>query len=123
MYIELTCALSLSHNRLACLAQHPSLSASLYGTGESFHSFSVRLHKSANLLAKELFGTQLRQIRGISAGAAMSLIERYPSARSLSEAYAAQPNEEAEESMLEDMPRGQYQSVHGVHTTSRVAEN
>lgn len=90
----------------------PSLTATtslLVGSGESFPSFMHRLHKSAHLLAAELFGTQLRMIRGVSAPLALTLLEKYPSVRALCEAYEACPSVEAEEQMLAEVPRGKFQ--------------
>jgi hypothetical protein len=82
--------------------------SSLLGSGESLVSFSARLHKSANLLAAELFGTQLRQIRGVSAGLARSVLARYPSCRALCDAYEAGGSQEAEEELLAALDRGKH---------------
>jgi len=90
--------------------QIPDVSSSLLGAGESVVSFSARLHKSANMLAAELFGTQLRMIRGVSAGLALSVIERYPCARALCEAYERCASVEEEEALLQDLSRGLHQS-------------
>jgi hypothetical protein len=87
--------------------------SSLLGSGESLASFSVRLHKSANLLAAELFGTQLRQIRGVSAGLARSVLTRYPSCRALCDAYEACGSQEEEEELLAALDRGKHQRPMG----------
>jgi hypothetical protein len=96
-----------------CISQLPSTPSSLHGTGESFTSFSSRLDKSANLLAAELFGTQLRMIRGVSSGLAMNIIALYPSVRALCDAYDRCPSEEAEENMLEAISTGPFRRPAG----------
>lgn len=112
---EMNVSLNNSHDFLSprCprlpLSQLPSVSSSLFGVGESFSSFSTRLHKSAHLLAAELFGTQLRMIRGVSASLALNIIARYPSARALCEAYQQCENQDEEERLLQDVARGPFQ--------------
>lgn len=95
------------------------MSPSLLGAGESVASFSARLHKSANMLAAELFGTQLRMIRGVSAGLALSVIERFPCARSLCEAYERCASVEEEEALLQDLSRGLHQSDRQLRAAQR----
>ena len=93
-----------------CLCQYPHLSPSLLGSGESLSSFSSRLHKSANLHSSELFGTPLRQIRGVSAPLAMRILAHFPCARALVDAYERCASQEEEERMLHDMDKGSKQS-------------
>lgn len=105
---------------VVCPLQIPGVSSSLLGAGESVASFSARLHKSANMLAAELFGTQLRMIRGVSAGLALSVIERYPCARALCEAYERCASVEEEEALLQDLSRGLHQSAGQMHSCAAV---
>jgi len=91
---------------LLLLLQYPSISPSLLGRGETYASFSHRLHKSAHLLAIELFGTQLRQIRGVSAATALTIIQSYPSCAQLIQAFEKESSVEDEERMLEKVERG-----------------
>lgn len=98
-----------------------SASSSFGGCGESLSSFSSRLSKSSNLLAQELFGTQLRQIRGVSAPLAMAILDRYPCARSLVEAYEKCANRDEEEEMLQKLSRGAYQSEHRDESENEIA--
>lgn len=93
--------------------QLPSSSSSFHGVGESFVSFSCRLSKSANLLASELFGQQLRMIRGVSSGLALNILARFPSACALCDGYDRCRSVSEEDSMLEAISMGPFRRPAG----------
>ncbi len=73
------------------------------GEFEPYLAWCQRVKKSNDAVQSQQFGSQLRQIRGISAPIARALLLKYPTARSLYDALASQPNKDREVRLLAEI--------------------
>lgn len=89
----------LSKSSTLSSSSSSSSSDSCHGSdGETFHDFSERMDRGNEMSSSHsiMFGTQLRMIKGCSASRVEAIIEKYPTARLLCQAYQRCENEAKE---------------------------
>ncbi|XP_032238437.1 crossover junction endonuclease MUS81 [Nematostella vectensis] len=75
----------------------------------TFEEFSERTVKNKAMTVSEMFGKQLMQVSGMSADKAVAILNKYPTPKSLMDAYDMQPTDSHRESMLACLKYGKTQ--------------